>query len=234
LFGKLKRVMQKQKKTLFDKLAETVRNSVARANMFALLRKVYLNKKLKEIESANNYLILNHLVKLATVTKTKVDSRCMLKYLRVWKFNHESGKIRDEKLTQLKSTIDKFADEIKYNLFVGPDNISNKFNDFNNSVGIYNNPRTGTMKSLSDKASVDFKTQKSFMNKLNIDRASTLVKSSNNPKLNKKTSVMLDIIPQEDENQNKDLQQKDDNNRDTIAFGREAKAKFNKSLDDGK
>lgn len=222
LLGKLKGIVNKQKKNLFDKLSETVKNSVVRANMFVMLRKIYLNKKMKEIESANRYLIVNHLVKLAVISKTKLDSRFMLKYIRIWKFNNQSGKIREEKINQLKQTIDKFSDEIKYNLFIGPDNITNKFNDFNNSVGIYNNPRAGTMKTLSQKASNDFRDKKSMRNKPLTDRADTLLMSSANPKLNRHVTSRLDYT-----------EEAKDKNRETIALGQKAKIRFEKTAEGG-
>jgi len=194
LLGKLKRAVQNQKKTLFDKLSETVKNSVARANTFVLFRKIYLNKKLKEVESANKYLIMNHLMKLATITSANVTSRYMLRYFRLWRFNYQSGKIRDQKLALIKSSIDKFANQIKDDLFTGNNSIFNTFNKFNENNGLYDNPRQSLIKKTTVQAKENFMHQKSIFNQPSLNRANSIVANSKNPNLHKDRSPMRDTL----------------------------------------
>jgi hypothetical protein len=117
--GKLKLIFRLRTKYVFDVLKKMKSQAIARATLYTLLRRVYLSKKLEEIASTNKFLIVCHLLKLAGLTKSKLDSRFKLKLFRVWKYNAFSLKIRDNKLKILEQTIDKFSSNIKSELFEG-------------------------------------------------------------------------------------------------------------------
>jgi len=213
----VKNLSSKQKRWAFTKLLETMSGSMVRANAFVLLRKAYLKKKLREIESANRFLMMNHLLKLITVTKEKVSSRYVLNNIRKWKFNVFSRKLKKEKEERLKENIEAFSKNILEELFHGPNNITKHIDQFNKELGVYDNPKIGAMNKKAKDANNSFKIQKSLSKPIKRN-------NSNHPNLSS-NGRQTTQFGASSESKGKSI-------NDTIGYS-EARAKSNQSFADG-
>jgi len=167
--------IKKRQKWALENLNSLLKNSIVRANSFVIFRMAYLKKKLKEIESANPYLILNYLIKLTTITREKVNSRFLIKYLRNWKFKCFSNKLKNEKIESVKNSLDQFANKLQFDLFEGPDSINNMYHNLNSSLGIFQHPKIDVIKKITDKAAKQYEINKSGRGKSPLKKSDYLL-----------------------------------------------------------
>lgn len=213
--AKLKKVFSNRKACAFAKLKSmiSISSKIQRTNMFVLLRSVYLRKVLNEIESVNKYLILNHMVKLATVAKQVTNARFLLKSLRVWKFKSITGKIKEEKISLLKDSLDKFVETVKCNLFEGPQSFSDQYGSFNKKLDLFADPKIRTMKKVLKNAINKYENEKVVNRKVSGEKINEILSAKRNGNLTKEKEKS------ENKEEFKEAKEQDDNvgeTQDTI------------------